>query len=148
MKNKRSETAAYHRWRVAAVVGPKAEPKILINLEGSDRVHPTKKFIHVHLEGGDAARIATSGHITDAVATPLQRKDPAGEPSSHHVGSSEPFSHQFADPRHLAVDVGVSFTRFLRPVVLGRRRQRELREVQQIPVFIWGSGYIEETHLP
>src|SRR3954471_14066479 len=77
MKNKRSETAAYHRRRVATAVGPKAEPKILINLEGSDRVHPTKKFVHVHLEGGDAARIAASGHITDAVATPLQRKDPA-----------------------------------------------------------------------
>src|SRR3954466_7498552 len=113
MKNKRSETAAYHRRRVAAAVGPKAEPEILINLEGSDRVHPTKKFIHVHLEGGDVARVAASGHIADAVATPLQRKDPAGEPSSHQVGSSEPLFHQFADPRHLAVDVGVGFAGFL-----------------------------------
>ena len=45
MKNKRSETAAYHRRRVATVVGPKAELKALVNLEGSDRVHPMKNLL-------------------------------------------------------------------------------------------------------
>src|SRR4051812_32677596 len=116
MRNKSSEAAAYHRRRVLTVVGPKAEPEVLVDLEGSDRVHPADELIQIHLEGGYAARVAASGHVADAVATSLQRKDSAGEPSSHQVGGSEALLHQFADPRHLAVDVGVSFARLLRPV--------------------------------
>ena len=60
-------------------------------------MHPLKKIGHIHLKGGDAAGVAASGHITDAVAAPLQRKDPAIEPSSHQVGGSESFAHQFGD---------------------------------------------------
>src|SRR3954467_12735 len=123
---KSSEAAAYHRRRVLTVVGPKAEPEVLVDLEGSDRMHPADELVNIHLEGRDAARVAASGHVADAVATPLQRKDSAGEPSSDQVGGCKALLHQFADPRHLAVDVSVSFARLLRPVVLGRRRQREL----------------------
>ena len=70
------------------------------------------------------------GHIADAVATPLQRKYSAAEPTGNQVGSNKSLTHQLGDPRHLMVNVGITFTRLLRPVMLARRRQRELRKIQ------------------
>ena len=107
-----------------------------------------KKICHVHLEGGDAAGVKAPSHVTDAVATPLQRKHPTAEPNSHQVGRNKSFIHQLGDPRHLMINVSITFTRLLRPVMLAWGRQRELWKIQQIPVFIRGIGHIKEPNLP
>ena len=116
--------------------------------EVGDHLHPVENIFQIHLEGGDAGRVTPPEHVADVVATPLQRKHPAAEPTDNQIGSNDPLTDQHDDPRHLVVQIGVTLTRFLRPVVLARRRQREFRQIQQIPIFIWGSGNVEEPHLP
>ena len=107
--SKRSERAAYHRRRPAAGIRPVAKLEILVDLEVGNHLHSMENIFQVHLEGGDASGVKPPGHIADAVATPLQRKHPAAEPT----GNIKTLTHPLGDPRHLVVKIDVTFTRFL-----------------------------------
>src|SRR4051812_5746995 len=87
MRNKSSEAATYHRRGGLTVVGPKAELEVLVDLEGSDRMHPADELINVHLEGRNAARVAASGHVAHTVATPLQRTRRVSQAATRSVAT-------------------------------------------------------------
>src|SRR4051812_47944002 len=131
---RRSEVRAYHGRRSATAVHPNSERKWLGNLEIGQCIKVMKKFILFQIEGRNAGGVRPPAHITEAVASALQRKHSAAEPAGDQVGGEQSFIHQLGDPSHLAVQIGVTVTRFLRPIVLVQRRQGKLWQVEKILV--------------